>query len=114
METPLILIDGNDVQFFSRKADLEAYVESPDVHSYKAYDSAGRRLALVADAAGVEQRSVVDVTNVRVLDGELSSQTIEELQDALISFATYLRVSHSASDLGSLISVLVEKFGFQR
>lgn len=83
MKSPLILIDGNDVNFFLSKSDLEKYVESPDISIYKVFDFEGKKLKLVsksnsADDDGPEWLVRPSDVTLEIADGDNSQNELAE------------------------------------
>ncbi len=50
MKAPIILVEGQDVSFFSSATALERYVESPDIDCYQVFDAEGQVLNLTSEA----------------------------------------------------------------
>ena len=114
MKEPLILVDGLDVQFFASAADLERYVESPDVDAYRAYDSAGTRLRLIALKLSNDSSLVAHITGVRVETDVPPVQVTEELRQVLSLEAARVGIDDSALSIESLVSALVACTGYQK
>lgn len=117
MKPPLILIEGGDLTVFRSKTDLERYVESPDIHYYRVFDSQGAVLELSVSA----NESDPGLPGVAVLPVRLTipgaPQTArEELATKIVAFLGAVAPHESTSDssLERLIERLVGVVGFTR
>jgi hypothetical protein len=114
MNTPFLLIDGNDVTFFKTLEGLARYVESPDLDAYLAVDVNGLRVQLDADRiAGKARRfGVVPISSTRAtLTTEMVDQSA--LRARLVAFLRAVDIQASdAASLEVLIELALQKAGF--
>lgn len=107
MKTPLILVDGADITLFQSAAELERYVEAPDVGRYKIFDADGNSLTLSASQQvfGSGKIKVHALGPVHVVGADPPQRAEQELRILLSGFLS--RVGHPPisgnSDLADLL-----------
>lgn len=120
MKLPLILCENGDVDLFESVADLERYVESPDIAGYRVFDANGDVLHLTTvqpQPASNEKGwlGVVRVVPVRIDVDAPRVNAVEELEGLLRDFLS--RATDKAYDrsaLPELLTVLQATTGFTR
>jgi hypothetical protein len=114
MNSPFLLIEGGDLNFFRTLHGLTRYVESPDIDAYLAVDSAGLKVELTAeppqgDASRFGLAAVVPVK--ASVTGELVDQAM--LRDRLVNFLRSLQVEvDEGATLRQVWEMAVNKTGF--
>jgi hypothetical protein len=112
MRLPIILVDGQDINFFDSVAAVERYVESPDIERYRVFDAEGQVLRLTSNTGAPTQRrwlGCVPVSKVEVLQLEppeiASAELLQVLSNHLIQLTGKPR---EGLGLGDLVRELME------
>ena len=89
MKLPIILVDGADVSFFASAAEVQSYVESPDIGCYRAFAADGEVLEL-ASSEPAPRRSfgVVRIGSVALREAKPRRTEPEELARILSEYLT--------------------------
>lgn len=112
MKPPIILVEGQDVSFFASAAELERYVESPDIECYRVFDADGQILSLTSDTPPPKRGkrlAWVEVGKVKVSRSEPPDAAPAELARILSSYLARLTGrSCEETDLGELLRELMQ------
>lgn len=115
MRPPIILVEGQDINFFSSANALESYLESPDIACYRVFDADGRRLRLTTDVPppeGSRRVGLVAIGRVKVSLWDPPEAAPAELAKILSDFLKTLTGQPGmATDLGELIREVAKQIG---
>lgn len=108
MKLPLILCDNGDVALFESVEDLERYVESPDIDSYRVFDANGDVLHLTTPASNKKSRSWgVQIDSVQVDADALRANAVKDLEGELRDFLSRVTGKvYEQSTLPELLAIL--------
>lgn len=121
---PLVVAEGGDVTVFRSATGLISYIEPwfPNSADYRAFDSEGRRLELVADPPIVRRRLVGPVwtdnahkSSLLVRSREAVPSGADELAGILRELLAFLEVRLDESEgtrLDELLTMVIERLGF--
>ncbi len=113
MNSPFLLIEGGDLNFFRTLQELAQYVESPDIDAYLAVDIQGFKVELTAERHQVDPSrfGLVPVVPVQAsLTAEAADPVV--LRDRLVAFLRRLDVEFDERvSLKALLDMAVNKAG---
>lgn len=116
MSPPFILCDKGDVALFESIEDLERYIESPDIASYRAFDANGQVLCLMTMYPTPAPQKLVSIVPVdRVTVSESGVHEVTELETLLRDFL--FRATGQLFERGALpelLTVLRAENGWRR
>jgi hypothetical protein len=98
MKAPYFLIGDNSIEIFKSIESLNAYVESPDLHLYKVYDSTGRVIELSSQSRDSQKISLFKLVKVQSVQAYCTSIfKPDELEEILQKYITLYYGSFSGS-----------------
>jgi len=111
VKSSIILVEGQDVNFFASPAALERYVESPDIECYRVFDADGQVLSLTSETPPPERGlrlGWVAVGKVKVSRRGPPDAAPAELAQILSDYLARLTGrTREVADLGELIRELM-------
>jgi hypothetical protein len=114
MNSPFLLIEGGDLNFFRTLQGLAHYVESPDIGAYLAVDSQGFKVELTAERRQVNP-SRFGLVPVVPVKASLTTEAVDPvvLRDRLVAFLRSLDVEvDERLSLKDLLDVAANKAGY--
>jgi len=116
MTPPFVLCDKGDVTLFESVDDLERYVETPDIASYRVFDASGQVFRLTSAQPSSTQKGgfgLVSVSRVSVSESQVNDgAALEVLLRDFLQRATGRSFDRSA--LPDLLAALRATIGFTR